>query len=319
MGWLSPTALFSPDGKQLVYNAWQDYVQLDPELSFSDQDIAPGQPLGRPSLRLHDFASGSDSLLADSAYSVAWRSDGTIAYVAGERPDFVAGKPFLGEIVVRSSMGSAPEPWTTKPARYVVVAWADQTLIAYEEGEGERLDVVALSGPGTLRVLSPDSRVVAVSPDGTLLCVERSTGEGSAAALVDVSTGRVAASLHAPTDLRTGQPVGALSYGGSWAGDRIVAEQRGAVVVLKFDGGKLSVDSILNLPTDAFPMGVHEPTFVDRSGANIVAWAPVPGKWGVASGRLYQVVECTLAAGVCEVAPPVGSRTVSVAVNPSRP
>jgi len=152
-GWTSPVGVSSPDGQYIVYDAWTDEITLDPERSFSQQGILQGQALGRPSLHLLDTLTGSDTLFEDGAYSFAWRTDGAVAYFKAQDPDFRANQPYVGQVMVQTSLQADPVAWTSQSGRYIVIAWAGQTLLAYRVGEGEVLDLVSLSGPGKEQLL----------------------------------------------------------------------------------------------------------------------------------------------------------------------
>lgn len=326
-GWTSPLAVPSANGQQVVYSAWKNLVSVDPEKSFSQQNIKDGDALGRPSIRMVDTDTGTDSLIEDGAFSVAWRSDGALAYSKGEEADFRADVPYMTDIVVRQSVDAKPETWTTTPGRYIVVAWARHTLLAYDMQEGEQLDLIALDGPGSARQLASDTSLVAVSPDGTRAVV--SGADGAAARLLDVASGtevaRVdaeppAADPSASTASPASEPaVQGLLYGGSWTGDHVVAESPGGLVLLHATASGLSVERTLAMPTDALPLGVHEPQFADTTGTRVTAWAPVKGGGGRAVGYENVYLDCEIADATCSVGPPRNDRIFSQAYNPSRP
>lgn len=317
-GWTSPLAVPSPDGHLVAYSAWHDVAAVDPEKSFSQQDIENGDALGRPSVRVVDVDTGQDSLIEDGAFSVAWRADGALAYSKGDSPDFRANVPYLSDIVVRRSIDAEPEVWTTTRGRYIVVAWAGDTLLAYAMQEGEQFDLVALSGPGSARTLANDASLVAVSPDGTRLVI--SYANGPAARLLDVASGKEVARIDAePASTAPAPAVQRLSYGGSWRGDRVVAETAGGLVVLHVSDSALSVERTLAMPEDTLPMGVHEPQFADEAATRVIGWAPVPGAGGRAAGHEYVYVDCDIADAACSVGPPRQDRVFSQTYNPSRP
>lgn len=308
-GWTSPLAVPSPDQQRVAYSAWQDLVTIDPDKSFSHQGIATGDPIGRPSIRIVDLDTERDRLVEDGAFSIAWRADGAFAYVKGDPSDFRANVPYESNIVVRDSVGAQPHVWTTTRGRYLIAGWARDTLLAYEMHEGEELDLLAFSGPGRRRLLASDASLVAISPDGTQALVSDGSG---ATRLLDAESGLEVARLDEPASL-------SLSYGGSWAGERIVAETAGGLVVLRASRSGLAVERTLALPRKALPMGVHEPQFADAAGSRVVAWAPVRGDGGRAHGRLYEYVDCDVADATCSVGPPRTDRVFSQTYNPSRP
>jgi hypothetical protein len=146
-GWMSPAALPSPDGRYLAYNLWRKLRADDPTRSWSDQGIEPGDPLAVPQIRLLDLELGGDELLADGAYSVAWRGDGALAYARGVERAYRAFVPYETELVVRTS-GGTEQRWSTQPAQYVAVAWAADNLIAYRISAGEHVDTLVFSRRG---------------------------------------------------------------------------------------------------------------------------------------------------------------------------
>lgn len=318
-GWTSPIGVISPNGDSVVYNAWTDLVPFEPLKSFSQQGISVGDPLGEPSLRTLDITTGSDRLVADGAYSFAWRMDGAVAYVQGNDSQYRAGVDYVGDIFVGPSLEGSPQSWTSQPDHYIVIAWAGETLLAYRMSEGESLDIIALSGPGRTRVLAPNSLLVAISPDGTQGLV--SDNMAGTAGIIDIATGSTLASLdlHSTLDPTTGQPLGYLAYGGSWVGDRIAAEGASGIVILDVSASGLSLHSVLSLPATKFPMPPHEPQFTDATASRVIAWAPIPGSGGRALDRLYMYLDCTIDDAVCKIGPSRGPRVFHPVLNPSRP
>lgn len=321
MGWLSPVGVPSPDGRFVAYNSWTDYVAIDPEKSWSQQGISPGQPVGAPSIHLLDLTTGKDSILEDGAFSLAWRGDGAIAYFKGLNRDYLVDQLYLGHVMVRSAVDAAPSAWTEEPGRYIVVAWAGTSLLAYRELEGEELDVLALDGPGKVRVLEPRARLVAVSPDGTQALVFPYSSTSPTAKLLDVASGREIAGLDLSrhSDPATGEPILNLSYGGSWVGDRVAAGSGSTIAILQVAPSTISMVQVLSFPRSTFSMGVEEPQFTDPSGSRLVAWAPIPGKGGDAPDRLYVYLDCDLTSLRCTQGPPRGERAFYEVYNPSRP
>ena len=108
-GWLTPVAVPSPDGRFVAYNTWRELREDDPALSWEDQGISAGDPLARPSIRLRDLQTGTDSAYVVGAFSLAWREDGAIAYFKGADRDYRAGVRYVGDVFVRDSV-NAPAP-----------------------------------------------------------------------------------------------------------------------------------------------------------------------------------------------------------------
>jgi hypothetical protein len=318
-GWTSPVGVMSPDGGSVVYDSWAELVTLDPIKSFSQQGITAGQPLAEPSLRMIDTTTGADTVLVNGAYSFAWRQDGAVGFVKGTDTQFRANVPYTGDIVVRDAIDGQDQIWTSEPDFYVVVAWAGETLLAYRIGEGESMDLLALTGPGRSRLLAADASLVAVSPDGTRALISQ-TSLGTAS-LIDVATGSTLATLDLmqTLDPATGDSLGYLAYGGSWVGDRVAAEGGSGIVILDVTPASLSIHSVLSVAGAKFPMPAHEPRFVDASGSRVIAWAPIPGNGGQALGRLYVYLDCNVDDATCRIGPPTGSRVFYPVSNPSRP
>jgi hypothetical protein len=312
-GWLTPAAVPSPDGRYLAYNSWLELRRDDPGLSWSDQGIDPGDPLATPSLRLYDTRSATEGLLDEGAFSLAWRSDGALAYFKGAERDYRAGVRYVGDIVVRASLEAEPEAWTSERARYIVAAWAGDRLIAYRESEGEALDVLVLDGPRHMRVLAADSALVAISPDGRRAFVEQGPAQGRPSVrVVDVVTGKVRGTL----DLTRIDPaVGWVGYAGDWLGDRIVASSVSGLAVFRVRGRSIALERSIR----AGAPSLAEPRFTDPSGRHVTAWASSPGvaaflECDSLSGRCTRLVPLPRARGVHGF--PAWRRPL---YNPSRP
>jgi hypothetical protein len=265
-GWLSPVAVPSPDGRYLAYNSWRELRKDDPNLSWSDQGIEAGDPLATPSLRLYDTTTGSDELLAPGALSLAWREDGALAYFKGAERDYRAGIPYVGDVVVRPSLGGDGQTWSRERGRYIVAGWAGKRLIAYREFEGEELDVVVFDGPGKMRTIALGSELVAISPEGRRVFIEQGPAHGRPRVRVlQVADGRQLAAL----DLTKVDPaVGTVSYAGDWRGDRVVASSASGLAVFLVKAGRIELADTLRIAAS----GVAEPRFVDGSGRLVRAW-----------------------------------------------
>jgi hypothetical protein len=311
-GWLAPAVVPSPDGGFVAYNDFTYLVPVDFERSWSEQGIHPGDPIATPSIHLVDLASGSDTVLARGAFSLAWRADGALAYVQRQAETYKADQPFLGDVVVRPSAGTAPEVWTEAPGQYIVAAWAGSRLLVYRESEGEGIDLLALDGPGRSQVLAPGANLVAVSPDGSQVLVS----QDGAASLLDVASGETLATLDLlQSDPVTGQPIQYLAYGGSWVGDEIAAEGGPGVVILRVTSSSISLTDAIRLSPNTFPMPPHEPR-LNADGSTVVAWIPLPGTRG---GRNYSYLACVIATHSCTQGPVTNVIRFYAVYNPSRP
>jgi hypothetical protein len=283
-GWLSPAAVPSPDGRYLAYNAWHEIRKDDPALSWADQGISPGDPLAEPSIRMHNLETDADEVLVGGAFSLAWRTDGTIAYFEGAGRRYRAGVPYTGRIVVRASLRARPHPWTVRPGRYVVAGWADSTLLAYREHEGEALDLLALDGPGRVRVLAAGAGLVAISPDGRKALVEEGPENGPPRIRVlDISSGAELSTL----DLTTVDPaVGVVGYAGDWEGDEAVAASSTGLAIFGLRAERIALKQIIRA---AAAGSISEPRF--GAGGRVTGWTTT------ASGGAF--VDCFRSTGRC--------------------
>jgi hypothetical protein len=284
-GWLTPAAVPSPDERYLAYNAWEELREDDPALSWSDQGIEPGDPLATPSIRLYDASTGTDERLEDGAFSVAWRADGALAYFKGAERDYRAGVPYVGSVFVRSAPGAKAVKWSSEEGRYIVVGWADGSLVGYREHEGEALDVVAFDGPGRMRVIAPDSGLVALSPDGRRAFVEQGPAQGRPSVRVlDVASAKVVSRL----DLTRIDPsVGVVDYAGDWRGNRVVASSASGLAVFRVRPKTIALEQAIRVKG----AGLSEPRFATASPGHVTAWASVES-----GGVLF---DCNRATGRC--------------------
>jgi hypothetical protein len=284
-GWLTPAAVPSPDGRYLAYNAWRELREDDPALSWSDQRIEPGDPLATPSIHLYDATTGTDELLENGAFSVAWGADGALAYFKGTERDYRAGAPYVGDVFVRSAPGAKAVKWSSEEGRYIVVGWAGRSLVGYQEREGEALDVIAFDGPGEMRVLAPDAGLVALSPDGRRAFVEQGPAQGRPnVRVLDVASSKVVARL----DLTRMDPaVGAVGYAGDWRGDRVVASSASGLAVFRLRPGTIALEQTIRVRG----AGLSEPRFADASRDHVTAWASAES-----GGLLF---DCDRATGRC--------------------
>jgi hypothetical protein len=236
----------SPDRRRLAYHAWRE---------------------GVPLLFVHDTVAGTDQLLAHGAQTVAWGSDGRIAYVQGGR--YRNGHAYRGRVLVRT-LDTRPVAWTPRPGSYEVLAWARNRLLVgirrclLLECKGDpEVGVYKLERSGRLLRL-PLATLSALSPDGRLAVgrYDRVAGQDSPSPLmrlVDIATGRVLATLDLTRSARAAGLRGLLpgSIGtAAWRGDEIVATFSGeesALVFLRVRGRRLSVEQSVRVPTATLP------------------------------------------------------------------
>lgn len=314
-GWIAPVAVPTADG-QLVYSTWRELRHDDPKLSWSKQGIHPGDALATPTLRIHDFRSGRDTVVDKNSFSAAVRSDGAIAYVRG-RDLYRAFRNYTGDIVVRSSLSARPVVWSTEPAEYVVAAWAGSTLLAYRIDEGEKLDVLAFDGPGRQRVVMADANLVAVSPDGAQAFMANEASTPGSISVVNVADGTIAATL----DLGSlNQGILWAAYGGSWSGDLVAAPTNAGIAVFEIAAGSISLKELLKNDPSPYANGIIEPQFSGDTEHIIARGDGASDGSAAADEASTTALECDLTSAAClarTTAP--GRAWLHPAYNPSRP
>ncbi len=242
-----PLAISSPDGRYLVYHAWE------------------GRPsLGAPTLRIYDRRTGRDRLLERGAQSFAWQRGVGLAYMRATEPVYRGSQPrglpggYYGQVVVRRSLGAKAVQWTDgPPGIYVVQGWAGNELLVTSRPAnlvprtGLPAGLYALAGPHRARRLP--GGFSALSPDGQRIvgaAAELGTGHPQVLRVIRVRDGRVLASL--PIG-EVGRILGArgeqvfVGGVGAWAGDRVVLSTQDALVVLRVGPRSLAVDRVLRL------------------------------------------------------------------------
>lgn len=320
-GSLTPIAVQSGDEGTIVYSAWRQIAnpQRSNPQRGQGQGVKVGDPVGIPSVRLYEEATGRDKLIKSGAHSPALSLDGRLAFVEGDTNVVRQNVDYTGKIVVGSADGTSFEPWTSESARYFPYGWAGSSLLAYKAlPESEAVDLHAFTGAGQSHLLAPDAFLIAISPDGTrvLATVGRRMIE-----VIRVKDGAIEASMPLEDSADSGgdsTTPHALMYAGSWYGDRAVATSDVGLVVLNVRDG-LRIESIIQTPT--FPTGITEPTLIDDS--HIVGWADLGAPAGPddTDEPAYDnaLVQCDLAATSCDVgsASP-GRNWTRWVTNPSR-
>jgi hypothetical protein len=192
-------------------------------------------------LRVVDVETGRDRLLERGAAGVAWRRDGSLAYLRATEPELRfslkhwKGATF-GHVFVRRTPGSRPVRWTATEAAWVPLAWAGRELLVQSTLKGVTLPdgvrkfpwgVWAFSGPGRGRPLGIHT-LVAVSPDGRFAFgVALRNNSPSLLRVVEPATGRIAVSVdidELPGAQKDGIERSLLWLReGSWSGDTIIA------------------------------------------------------------------------------------------------
>jgi hypothetical protein len=267
-----PLAMESADGATIAYNTWLWGDSLDPYRSWSEQGIDVGDAVAQPTIYLHDVSTGSDESLGAGTMSPAFRGDGAMAYARGVDPSYRLNTPFHRSIVVRDS--SSVTMWSTEPAEYSPVLWADQTLIAYRgmpESEGTDIDA-----PSEERVLAPSAVVAAIDESATRMLIvdyDPYSSVTTALRVVDPADGSTVAKLDVSeiVDPTTGQVPGGIYGDGEWRGDTIVVPADPGLLLLRFADGELTVDSFLHVDIESNPL--KEPRFADETNSVVDAWA----------------------------------------------
>jgi hypothetical protein len=275
---------------------------------------------GRPVLRVHDAARDRDTVIAEGAFSIAWRRDGTLAYFKGLRSRVRDPRRFRGHLVVRDLGRGRSRRWTLTPDRYVAAAWAAGRLLAYRLS-GRSADVLVLDRPGRVRLLARDAFLIAVSPDGRRALVGGSqTTAGTTVRVVDVGTGATADSFsfRGRSVPGTRERITFVASGGSWSRDRIVGPTNLGLVVFRVRSSRIALEQVLTVDLTTFQTGIQEPR-LDPSGRRIVAWAeltPSP-RQPVANAVL---LTCDRIARQCgQGRPHPGLQPPRPLYNPSRP
>jgi hypothetical protein len=280
VGGSGPVATVSPDGTIAAYNTWAWVRDIDWFKALEDQGIASGDPLAMPTVHLLTLEGGADVALEPGSFSVAWRSDGALAYARGTQPEYRWNVSYLRDVVVRDAPSSPPSVWTRSPGLYRVAAWAGSSLVVEREEPGAPSELVVFDRPGKSRTLATSAELLAVAPDGrsAVVAQSRSAWADPAIELVRISDGAALASLpsSAIVDPVTGAPIEWIAGPGDWEGARIVASAATGLVVLAVDDTTLEVEQVLHVDSALQPNGIlYEPRFVDESRRTIVAWADV--------------------------------------------
>jgi hypothetical protein len=200
-----------------------------------------------------------------------------------------------------------------------VAAWARDALLVYRQSEGGGTELLAFAGPGKATVLTPLGELVALGPDGSRALVSDYASSPPVAKLLEVGSWIELSAIDLFAVGALGEAPRYLSYGGSWAGDRIAAEAGPGIAILGASGDKLTIERVLTFPEDAFPMPIHEPQFVDPSGGRFVAWAPVPYGKEEDPDRGYSYLECDLDSNSCARGPIESFSVFYQVYDPGRP
>ncbi len=293
---LSPTAVASPDGRFVAFNAWQPNALAPAQpMSPADPPIPDGTAIGVPSVYVLDRATHIDTEIARGAYSVAVRADETIAYVKGATDDVRQNVRCTGTIVTQAGAGASPQTLVSRQDRWAVYGWAGKRLIAYRLLPGDATEVLAIDGPDTANVIATDRFIVAISPDGNLVAL--AGGSPQEISLVRVADGSVIA--HLQTEGLTpnnATAIHAIRYSGSWVRDRIVVGTDVGLLALSTTGSTLAVEAGFDVPGE-FRSGILEPA-ISADGAAVSAWTDLTAAEGAGPSR-HETISCDLTARTC--------------------
>jgi hypothetical protein len=307
-----PPAVLSPDGKRILYGTFTTVYAGG--ANSADGMSRSGAVLGRPAVRVAALDGSADVLVAEGAVSPAWGPEGQVTYVQGSDPDLRQDRPFVGRVIVRAEPSAPAEVWTPAPGRYGVIGWAGRRLlVGVLAADGQRADILSLTGPGEATVLAQGEGVLAIAPEGdrALLGGPPPDSAVRVVSLADGSSHAVDLSL----DRVGGGNLEALG-GASWGmGERVVlvASVDGAPAFVMVDLAALRVEALVRLDGSRFP-SVHDPYFLDNK-AVVAAWAPngtislKPGERPPA--RPYVLVWCAVAEGACHTRPLPAGRLVA--------
>jgi hypothetical protein len=287
---LSPAAVPDRVGRRLVYTSWRGR---------------------RPLLRLHDL-DGGDVVLAQGAYSAAWRRDGALAHFQALKPDLAslqAIRRYVGHVVVRRSPRAQPVRWTRAAGRYVVAAWARDRLLVYRVTRSWP-DLLVLDGRGRSRRLAKAGALVAVSPDGRRAFVASYGTSPAALRVLTIADGRE----HARASFRRLRWV---VESGSWSRDRVVAATSAGIAAFRAAETRIELEQVLAFDS-RFSPALGEPQS-DASGERVVTSAELESRPRQAIPSAV-VVECNLAERRCAAGPKLPSAPgPRLVYNPSRP
>lgn len=296
LGTLSPPALVDPaDGRRLVYSSFRR---------------------GAPAIRVRDIANDEERVLEDGAYSLAWRSDGALAYFKARRAQVTEIRRYVGHVVVRPALDAAPVRWTQESRRYVVAAWADERLLAYVIRGRSFPDLLVFDGPGRVRTLVRRSALVALSPDAAYAFVAEYAASPPIVRVLALDDGDEVARLVLEGD--TAKGITFVLESGSWVGETVFAAVTYGVAAFHVRPPEIALEQLLTFDTTEFPVGPLEPR-ADEQGKRILLWAELQARPREAVPPVA-VLECDRGELSCvRVARGPSFPGARIVYNPSRP
>lgn len=263
----SSSAALAGDGSKIVYASWEPLGQHD-----VTDPLPQGTPLGRPSIRVLDLVTGSDTLLVDGAVGFAVSPEGLLAFVKGDDPDCFSSVPYGGTIqVLDLDHPSETQVLVAQSATWRVAGWAGENLLAYNIHSGEYTDLYKVAPAGAPEMLVVTASVVAVSPNGQRVVVQRQGTDRYEVAILDVETGSVAVEeIEDPEQNQS--PIGSVIGRGDWGPAGIVAQLPGGLAsVSPID---LSVEARIPLDAAIYPWGITDPHFGNDERVHAIARIP---------------------------------------------
>jgi len=310
-----------PDGRRLLYHFWEQVADFPTEAP-GDPVVEEGTRLSTPTVRMYDLASGADNLVVSGARSMAWRSDGLLAYARGVEPDYRYNLPYLQQVIVQQGLDGPPEAWTAEADCYTVLQWVKDSLLVWREFPGESGELLVLSRPGQMtKVLDLGERFLAAGPDGELILAANSSDTGAPVIrVIDWEAGGEVArlSLEGVCDPAGGGPITGVDAA-AWEGNTVVAALYPAhLAVLSVGDGTLRLENVVTFSYPGLLPGSGQDLLLDESAGRVRFVA----REGPGDDKLERtaVITYDLTSGECLrwVVPDTEAVTRLVS-NPSRP
>jgi hypothetical protein len=292
----SPIAMSTPDGSGLVFSVWTLY-EAPPSVGTDPPESEPvGKLIARPSIKVLDLQSGATTTLADGAVSFAVSDSGEIAYVKGEIPDYYGSVPYVGTIELANMGGGSTRTIVSSPGAYRVAGWAGSDLLYYVSGEDENLDLYRVREGDPPQLVAESAAIIAISPDGTRVILQRLGVPEGEILLLDVESGKELAHIDKLTDA-DGSPLGALVGFGDWQGDEVIAAMAGdhlpGLVYLSVVESDIKVVGTVSWSLEELPWGLGSARF-DEAADSVTAIGIIPPKDAGAPDAAYltEVITC---------------------------
>lgn len=162
-----------PSRGSVVYETFDEKVEVDPERTAQEQGIKDGTVLGRLSVRT---AGKTDRLLVDGAFAPAVSVTGRVAVGLLDDPDQRFGDHYDAAIAVLEPGSTTPVRWTDADRLRTPVAWVGDALLYAVPVEVGPPELWLATGPGAGRKLVSAGSFVAAAPDRVLVAVPDKDG-----------------------------------------------------------------------------------------------------------------------------------------------